>query len=217
MRDAILHLLAEDPTLEPRDVIVMCPDIETFAPLIHATFGSSEQPRRRHAAGQPARSPRGPIAQADQPGAVIHRAAARPRRPAADGVAGAQPDRPRAGSPALPVRRRRPRPDPELDQPGGDPMGTRCRPPRALPARGAARRHLERRIWTVCCSGVTMTEDGQRLFEDVLPVDDVDSGSIDSAAASPNSSRGCMTRSTRSARRSRSRTGPARSGMPPTR
>src|SRR5581483_403671 len=27
LRDAVLHLLAEDPTLEPRDVIVMCPDI----------------------------------------------------------------------------------------------------------------------------------------------------------------------------------------------
>ncbi len=40
LRDAVLHLLAEDPTLEPRDVIVMCPDIETFAPLIHATFGT---------------------------------------------------------------------------------------------------------------------------------------------------------------------------------
>jgi exodeoxyribonuclease V gamma subunit len=40
LRDAVLHLLAEDPTLEPRDVIVMCPDIETFAPLIQATFGS---------------------------------------------------------------------------------------------------------------------------------------------------------------------------------
>lgn len=40
LRDAVLHLLAEDPTLEPRDVIVMCPDIETFAPLIHATFGA---------------------------------------------------------------------------------------------------------------------------------------------------------------------------------
>ena len=39
MRDAILHLLQDDPTLEPRDVIVMCPDIEAFAPLIHATFG----------------------------------------------------------------------------------------------------------------------------------------------------------------------------------
>src|SRR4051794_14918776 len=42
IRDAILHLLAQDPTLEPRDVIVMCPDIETFAPLIQATFGAGE-------------------------------------------------------------------------------------------------------------------------------------------------------------------------------
>ena len=33
VRDAILHALAEDESLEPRDVIVMCPDIETFAPL----------------------------------------------------------------------------------------------------------------------------------------------------------------------------------------
>ncbi|HVE45390.1 MAG TPA: exodeoxyribonuclease V subunit gamma [Acidimicrobiales bacterium] len=40
VRDAILHLLAEDETLEARDVIVMCPDIETFAPLVHATFGT---------------------------------------------------------------------------------------------------------------------------------------------------------------------------------
>ena len=40
LREAILHLLAGDTTLEPRDVIVMCPDIETFAPLIQATFGS---------------------------------------------------------------------------------------------------------------------------------------------------------------------------------
>ena len=42
VRDAILHLLQDDPTLEPRDVIVMCPDIETFAPLIGATFGAGE-------------------------------------------------------------------------------------------------------------------------------------------------------------------------------
>jgi exodeoxyribonuclease V gamma subunit len=39
-RDAILHLLDEDLTLEPRDVIVMCPDIETMAPLIQAAFGA---------------------------------------------------------------------------------------------------------------------------------------------------------------------------------
>ena len=42
LRDAVLHLLADDPTLEPRDVIVMCPDIETFAPLIQATFGAAQ-------------------------------------------------------------------------------------------------------------------------------------------------------------------------------
>ena len=42
LRDAILHVLAADPTLEPRDVIVMCPDIETFAPLIHAAFGPDD-------------------------------------------------------------------------------------------------------------------------------------------------------------------------------
>lgn len=41
MRDAILHLLAEDDTLEPRDVVIMCPDIETFAPLVHAAFAAS--------------------------------------------------------------------------------------------------------------------------------------------------------------------------------
>jgi exodeoxyribonuclease V gamma subunit len=42
LRDAILHELAADSTLEPRDVIVMCPDVETFAPLIQATFGAGE-------------------------------------------------------------------------------------------------------------------------------------------------------------------------------
>jgi len=44
LHDAILHALAADDTLEPRDVIVMCPDIETFAPLIGATFGAGEPP-----------------------------------------------------------------------------------------------------------------------------------------------------------------------------
>lgn len=40
LRDALLHLLEDDPTLEARDVIVMCPDIETFAPLVQAVFGA---------------------------------------------------------------------------------------------------------------------------------------------------------------------------------
>jgi exodeoxyribonuclease V gamma subunit len=39
LREAILGALQDDPTLELRDVIVMCPDIEAFAPLISAAFG----------------------------------------------------------------------------------------------------------------------------------------------------------------------------------
>jgi exodeoxyribonuclease V gamma subunit len=40
LRDVLLHLLADVPALEPRDIVVMCPDIETFAPLIEAVFGA---------------------------------------------------------------------------------------------------------------------------------------------------------------------------------
>lgn len=42
VRDAVLHLLAADPSLEARDVIVLCPDIEAFAPLVQAVFGTDE-------------------------------------------------------------------------------------------------------------------------------------------------------------------------------
>ncbi len=51
VRDVILGLLADDPTLEPRDVVVMCPDIETYAPLISATFGVGAQPDGAEASG----------------------------------------------------------------------------------------------------------------------------------------------------------------------
>lgn len=39
LREVLLGLLADDPTLEPRDILVMCPDIETYAPLVTAAFG----------------------------------------------------------------------------------------------------------------------------------------------------------------------------------
>nr|BFF16607.1 hypothetical protein GCM10025730_01280 [Promicromonospora thailandica] len=42
LRDVLLGLLADDPTLEPRDVLVMCPDIETYAPLVTAAFGLAD-------------------------------------------------------------------------------------------------------------------------------------------------------------------------------
>ncbi|RIJ79108.1 exodeoxyribonuclease V subunit gamma [Nakamurella silvestris] len=39
LRDVITGLLAADRSLQPRDILVMCPDIETFAPLLTAAFG----------------------------------------------------------------------------------------------------------------------------------------------------------------------------------
>lgn len=42
LREVVLGLLAADETLEPRDVLVMCPDVETFAPLVAASFGMAE-------------------------------------------------------------------------------------------------------------------------------------------------------------------------------
>jgi exodeoxyribonuclease V gamma subunit len=39
LREVLLGLLADDPTLELRDVIVMCPDVEAYAPLVSAAFG----------------------------------------------------------------------------------------------------------------------------------------------------------------------------------
>lgn len=39
LREVLLGVLADDKTLEPRDILVMCPDIETYAPLIVAGFG----------------------------------------------------------------------------------------------------------------------------------------------------------------------------------
>ena len=39
LREVILGMLEDDHTLELRDVIVMCPDIESYAPLVSAAFG----------------------------------------------------------------------------------------------------------------------------------------------------------------------------------
>ncbi len=38
LRDQLRSLFESDPTLQPRDVVVMCPDVEGFAPLVRAAF-----------------------------------------------------------------------------------------------------------------------------------------------------------------------------------
>ncbi|UAL29587.1 exodeoxyribonuclease V subunit gamma [Nocardioides rotundus] len=42
LREVLVGLLEDDPTLEPRDILVMCPDIESFAPLVSAGFGLAD-------------------------------------------------------------------------------------------------------------------------------------------------------------------------------
>jgi len=42
VRDRLLQLLAADESLEPRDILLMTPQVEAFAPLVGAVFGDSE-------------------------------------------------------------------------------------------------------------------------------------------------------------------------------
>jgi exodeoxyribonuclease V gamma subunit len=189
IRDAILHLLAEDPTLEPRDVIVMCPDIETFAPLIQATFGAgevSEDDDETDALPEGIRPPDLRVRLADR--------ALRQTNPVLGVVARLLElaDQRLTASQVLdfadrePVRRRF-----RLDDDGlarledwvatsGIRWGLDAehRAPfklADLPA-GTFRSGLDRLLL-----GVTMTEEEQRLFGGVLPLDDVESGAIDLA------------------------------------
>ncbi len=42
VRDRVLQLLADDSSLEPRDVLVMTPQVDRFAPLLASVFGDRE-------------------------------------------------------------------------------------------------------------------------------------------------------------------------------
>jgi exodeoxyribonuclease V gamma subunit len=184
VRDAILHLLAEDPALEPRDVIVMCPDIETFAPLIQAAFGAGEVDDE--ALPEDKRPPDLRVRLADR--------SLRQTNPLL-GVAGRLLDLASERLTASqvidladrePVRRRFRLDDDDVGRiedwvhESGIRWGLDAthRAPfklEALPA-GTWRAGLDRLLL-----GVTMTEDEQRLFGGVLPLDDVESGAIELA------------------------------------
>ena len=49
LREVLVGLMEDDPTLEPRDILVMCPDVEAYAPLFSAAFGlAGEDPTGDH-------------------------------------------------------------------------------------------------------------------------------------------------------------------------
>jgi exodeoxyribonuclease V gamma subunit len=189
LRDAVLHLLARDPTLEPRDVIVMCPDIENFAPLIQATFGAGEVTLDGDGSQLPVDDSnridlRVRIADRSlrQTNAVLAVVADLldlvPQRITASQVLDFA-DR-------EPVRRRFRVDDDDLTrlQSWIDDAGIRWgldaehRAPFKLASlpNGTWRAGLDRLLL-----GVTMTEDRQRLWQDVLPLDDVENSVIDLA------------------------------------
>ena len=189
VRDAILQALAEDPTLEPRDVIVMCPDVEAFAPLIHATFGAGEvtaDEDELETVPPELRPPDLRVRLADRSlrqtnpilgvvATLIELAGQRLTASQVLDLAAREP-----------VRRRFRLDDDDLGRvedwvrASGIRWGLdgEQRAPFRLGgiAAGTWRTGLDRVLL-----GVTMTEDEHRLFGGVLPLDDVDSGAIDLA------------------------------------
>jgi exodeoxyribonuclease V gamma subunit len=185
LRDCVLGLLAADETLEPRDVLVMCPNIEDFAPLISATFGAGRV------------EPDAPDDDGNHPPGLRVRLADRAARQTnpvlgavstlLDLVAGRM-----AASAVLdladrePVRRRFALDDDDLGRlerwvaDTGIRWGIEAehRAPFNLDVvpDGTWRRGLDRVLL-----GTALAEDDGRLWHGVLPLDDVDSGAIDLA------------------------------------
>ena len=202
----------------------MCPDIETFAPLIHATFGSAASEDGRATAAR-ARA-RSTCASASPTARCARRtrcsASSAELLDLAGGRLTASQVLDLAGR--APVRRRFRLDDDDLARvaqwarDSGVRWGLDARAPRAVPARAAARRTRGEAGWDRVLLGVAMAEEGQRLFGGVLPLDDVDSGDIDLAGRFAELRRPPARGDAAFADGSgRSATGSARSPTPPTR
>ena len=182
LRDAILHLLEDDPTLEPRDIIVMCPDIEHFAPLIQATFGGHDLSGDGRGSEDPTRSLE--IRLADRSlrqtnpvlgvlAEVLELSTARITATEVLDLAGRDP-----------VRRRFRFGDDDLFRLEEWVQGAFVR--WGFDAEHRASFQLSdigANTWESGVDrillGVSMAEEGQRLFGGALPLDDVDNGDID--------------------------------------
>ncbi|MGQ0618129.1 MAG: exodeoxyribonuclease V subunit gamma [Acidimicrobiia bacterium] len=175
VRDAVTHLLADDPTLEPRDIVLLCPDIDEMALLLRAAFEDDAESTRAIPFRLADRSLRqtNPVL-----GAVAELLALVDARLTVSQVL--------AFAAREPVRRRFGFDDADIDRMTGwvDSTGIRWgldaahRAPYGLAAvaAGTWSAGLDRLL-----TGVAMSEDGLYLVGDVLPLDDVDSGDIDLA------------------------------------
>ncbi|MEJ7764668.1 MAG: exodeoxyribonuclease V subunit gamma, partial [Acidimicrobiales bacterium] len=188
VRDSVLHLLVEDPSLEARDVIVMCPDIEAFAPLIQATFGAGDtfEAEDEELPADAARPPDLRVRLADR--------SLRQTNPVLGAVSAllAMADERVTASQVLdlagrdPVRRRFGFGDEDLARMEGWVAETGVRWGFDAPHRAPFKLdRVEENTWLAGLDrvllGVAMAEEGQRLVDGVLPLDDVDSRAIELA------------------------------------
>ncbi len=181
LREVLLGLLADDATLEPRDILVMCPDIESYAPLIQAGFGLAEVVGE---AGHPAHRLRVRLADRalTQTNPLLSVAAR--LLDLAGGRATASEVLDLAHAP--PVRRRFRFTDDDLEQ-----LAQWARDSGVRWAFDAAHRsdfglaEVVQNTWQFgldrVLAGVTMSADSQTWLDRTLPLDDVGSGQIDLA------------------------------------
>lgn len=167
VHEIVLSLLQNDPTLEARDILIMCPDLDAFAPLLSAAF-CDDSLRLRIADRTPEQGNLVLVALATLLDLVTGRTELSTVLDFA-----AQP----------PVRQKFGFDDDALDrlaelteQAGIRSASTRTRPVRtswceSRPGRGP--RGLDRMLL-----GVAMSEDGLPIVNGVLPVDDVNSGDV---------------------------------------
>ncbi|MFT4837863.1 MAG: exodeoxyribonuclease V gamma subunit [Nonlabens sp.] len=66
LRDELLRRLCDDPTLQPRDIAVLTPDVATYGPLVAAVFGSAAHARALGGRSRDGAPPLVPVAVADR-------------------------------------------------------------------------------------------------------------------------------------------------------
>ncbi|WP_088288807.1 exodeoxyribonuclease V subunit gamma [Kineosporia sp. A_224] len=180
LREVLVGLFAEDPTLEPRDVLVMCPDVEAVAPLVAATFGlapDGEAPADAH----PGQTLRVRVADRSLRQTNPHLGLLAALLDLADGRVTASEVLDLAASP--PVRYRFGFDEDDLDQirewsaaagaHWGEDAGRRARFGLGLVRQGTWDAALDRILL-----GAAMAEEDHRFVGPALPLDDVDSTGV---------------------------------------
>ncbi|SUD48885.1 Exodeoxyribonuclease V gamma chain [Nocardia otitidiscaviarum] len=182
LRDCLLHIFAADHTLQPRDVVVMCPDVESYAPLVRAAFGQWSHDTAE--AGHPGHALRVRLADRAQRavnpllgviGTLLELADGRVTVTEVLDLAAAEPVRLRCGFDDDDLERLR-----EWAAETGARWGIGQRQRQAFGLGDFAQNTLNAAVDRILL-GVAAGESGADWLDLALPLDDVDSGDIDLA------------------------------------